>query len=341
MSTRQDTPHTEIDLPAFIDALPKGEHHLHLEGATPWARMRETDPERFTVPPDSWAENFRFDDFGVFETLVLDYVVPWLNTPERYGLTAREIVAARRAENVQYLEVSIAGVAIEALGLDFAEVAAAIKQAVPADFDLRLFVGLHHIGFQRHEALLADILDCADIDGIDLHGPEDYPLSGWLPEYWNAARAAGKRTKAHAGELAGAFAVRDAIEGLGVEKVQHGIRAIEDPEVVALAVERGVSFDVCPISNVKLKAVPELAAHPLMRLDAAGVVCTINTDDPFIFGNRLRDDYLATATVLGATAADLARFAKNSLVTADLPPLRCAALCAQVDAVLEKFTSDH
>lgn len=328
---------TPGDLAAFVDALPKAEHHLHLEGATPWALMRETDPERFTTPPDSWADHFRFDDFSVFETLVLDYVVPWLNTPERYGLTTREIVAARRAENVRYLEVSIAGLAIEALGHAFADVAAAIKGEVPEDIDLKLFVGLHHCGFERHEALLADILDCNDIDGIDLHGPEDFPLAPWLPEYWAAARAMRKRTKAHAGELTGASAVREAIEGLGVEKVQHGIRAIEDPDVVALAVERGVSFDVCPISNVKLKAVPDMVSHPLMRLDAAGVVCTINTDDPFIFGNRLRDDYLAAATVLGADAVALARFARNGFLTADLDAATRERLVQEVDTTLAEY----
>src|SRR5690606_35213028 len=120
---------------------------------------------------------------------------------------------------------------------------------------------------------------------------------------------AGKITKCHAGEFDGAARVREAIEELGVTRVQHGVRAIEDPAVVALAAARGVTFDVCPISNVRLGVVPSVAAHPLRALMEAGVNCTVSTDDPLVFGNSLTDEYRALAAEAGFGRAELARVA--------------------------------
>ena len=105
---------------------------------------------------------------------------------------------------------------------------------------------------------------------------------------WARVRAAGKVTKCHAGEFDGAHRVREAITELGVTRIQHGVRAIEDPSVVALAAEQGVTFDVCPISNVRLQVFPSIAEHPIRRLGEAGVRCTVSTDDPLCFGNTVR-----------------------------------------------------
>ena len=110
-------------------------------------------------------------------------------------------------------------------------------------------------------------------------------------------------TKCHAGEFDGAARVREAIEQLGVTRVQHGVRAVEDPAVVALAAERGVTFDVCPISNVKLGVVASMAAHSLRALMTAGVNCTVSTDDPVVFGNSLNDEYRMLATEAGLSRA--------------------------------------
>src|SRR5690606_39566956 len=89
----------------------------------------------------------------------------------------------------------------------------------------------------------------------------------------------------------GPHRVREAIDQLGVTRIQHGVRAIEDPDVVALAIDRDVTFDVCPLSNVRLAVAPSLAEHPLRRLTDAGVRCTISTDDPLVFANTLNGEY--------------------------------------------------
>jgi len=328
----------EPDLQRFLKSLPKAEHHLHIEGSCPWEIMRRTDPQQFDAPPPSWNDNYRFETFDDFEQLIFKYVVPWMTSPERYAQTVEELLKVRRGENLRYIEFSFAGIALEFTGLSAREIAQAIQEAVPQDMEARLYIGLHHAGFSsNHDRHLSEILDTPEIDGIDLHGPEEFPLRDWSKEFWRAAKSAGKALKAHAGELSGARAVREVIEDLGVTKVQHGIKAIEDSSVMDLAVQAGASFDVCPISNVKLRNVPDISAHPLMKLEAAGIPCTLNTDDPFIFGNTLTDEYMAVAKGLHASPEQLAQYARNSFTTADLSESLKLEAIDEIDSLLESF----
>ena len=159
------------------------------------------------------------------------------------------------------------------------------------------------------------ILDAAlgwpDLAGIDLHGPEDAPLESWTAGYWAAARAAGKYTKAHAGEFLGADFVRRVLDELRPHRIEHGVRAAEDPALLAELVRRGVGLDVCPISNHRLMPGVRLATHPIRTLFDAGVKVTVSTDDPLVFGNTVTDEYLALARHRGFSRAELARVARN------------------------------
>lgn len=151
----------------------------------------------------------------------------------------------------------------------------------------------------------------SNLDGIDLHGAEDVSLGDWAPWYWEKARDAGKFTKAHAGAFMGADFVRYVVEALGVQRIEHGIRSIEDPAVLDLLRERGIAIDVSPISNLKLGVVPSASAHPLRGLMDSGITCTISTDDPICFGNDIEDEYFFLANELGFTTAELSRVASN------------------------------
>ncbi len=151
-----------------------------------------------------------------------------------------------------------------------------------------------------------------------MHGHETLPTERDTAAVWARLRAAGKVTKCHAGEFGGAEKVREAIEVLGVTRIQHGIQAIDDPAVLKLAVERGVTFDVCPISNVRLRAVASWSAHPLRTLMQAGVRCTVSTDDPLTFANSVNDEYLALAAELGFTRTELAQVARNGWEVANV-----------------------
>ncbi|HYP17031.1 MAG TPA: adenosine deaminase, partial [Opitutus sp.] len=170
-----------------------------------------------------------------------------------------------------------------------------------------------------------------ELAGVDLHGFEEMRTERETAAVWARLRGAGKVTKCHAGEFGGPERVREAIGELGVTRVQHGVRAIEDPAVVRLAVERGVTFDVCPISNVRLKVVPEMKAHPIRRLMQAGVRCTVSTDDPLNFANTVNDEYAALAAELNFTRTELAEVARNGWAVADVSPATRRAALAEID----------
>jgi adenosine deaminase len=124
----------------------------------------------------------------------------------------------------------------------------------------------------------------------------------------------------HAGELEGPVSVRGALDVLGADRIQHGVRAVEDPELVRRLADVQVCLDVCPTSNVMLSVVPDLRSHPLPDLFAAGVPCSINADDPLLFGTGLLDEYELARRELGFDDADLARIATTSIDASGAPP---------------------
>jgi adenosine deaminase len=128
--------------------------------------------------------------------------------------------------------------------------------------------------------------------------------------------------------------VRRAVEYLGVRRVQHGLSAIGDPAVMQLLRDYDVTLDMTPISNVKLLAVPSMRSHPIKRFLDAGVRCTISTDDPMLFGNRLNDEYVALGTEGGLDRATLVKIAQNGFAVADLPAGVKAGYGRELDAVL-------
>ena len=137
----------------FIDALPKAEHHLHLDGSPVWQTLHATDPDTFPEPPPSWDTDFRFVNFEAFEGFIRKYAVPWLNSAQRFAQTAHEILEIRAKENVRYAEVSFAALAVERSGIDIKETAVAIQDAFPTDMETRLYIGLHHKAFERQFCL--------------------------------------------------------------------------------------------------------------------------------------------------------------------------------------------
>ena len=127
------------------------------------------------------------------------------------------------------------------------------------------------------------------------------------------AGAAGLRRTVHAGESSGPEGVRDAIELLGADRIDHGVRAIEDPELVALLAERRIPLGVCPTSNLKLGVYPSIEAHPIDRLRRAGVVVSLNTDDPVLLGASLEGEYALCSRAFGWSEEDLRVLARNSI----------------------------
>jgi len=301
------------NLKEFLKRLPKTETHLHVEGALPWHLIHEMDPVRFPSPPASWQDGFKFTDFAHFEGELLNMAGAWYTSPERYheaaGIIFRRL---QKEENVKYIETSFASGVIEYMNLDGEAVAEAIKAATPEGLTVRLFMGIHHDGYtERSARFIEECLHWEALDGLDLHGTETTPLEPWTAGLWKRARDAGKQTKAHAGEFAGPEFVWRVVDELGVTRIQHGVRSVEDPRLVRHLVNVGAVLDLCPISNVKLNVVDRMHNHPIRDLYNAGIICTLSTDDPVSFGNTLTEEYVAMHDDLGFTFAELGEIAAN------------------------------
>lgn len=322
-----------LELRAFVDALPKTETHLHLEGALPFELLQQVRPE-FAQPPASWAWDFKFRSFAHFEEELLDMAFSWFTTPENYHEAAKRIFARHLAQNVRYVETSFASGVIEFGGLNGREVLDAIRSAVPAELEVRIFLGIHHNGAgPKMLPVLEEALTWDGLAGIDLHGTEDFPIEPWTAPYWAAARKAGKFTKAHAGEFLGADFVGRILDTLQPQRIQHGVRSVEDPAVVKELIQRGVGLDVCPISNHKLMPNVTMAAHPIRELFDAGVKVTVSADDPISFGNGVNDDYVALAEHRDFSRAELVQLARHGFELALVGEDQRSAWLSELDAI--------
>ncbi len=322
----------DSSLAGFIQALPKTETHLHVEGALPYELLHTWQPERWVKNPPFRARSYRYATFPDFENILLDHALPWFTTAEKYHEAAKVMFAKHVAQNVCYVETSFHLPVTKFINVPGPEIIAAIRSAAPAGLEVRVFTGMLRTDINGDlRPTINQLHNWDGLAGVDLHGFEHQTTALDTAEVWARVRAAGKVTKCHAGEFDGASRVREAIEFLGVKRVQHGVRAIEDPAVVKLALERGVTFDVCPISNVGLRVVPAMREHPIRRLMKAGVRCTVSTDDPLCFANTINDEYTALALELNFTRAELAQVARNGWAVADVSAETRSAALAEID----------
>ena len=239
----------------------------------------------------------------------------------------RENVEDAAAEGIDHIELRFSPAFMgEVHGLDpravaetVCDAAAEARAAIPIGVTLIAIVSRTYgpeAGWREVEAAIA----CRDrgIVALDLAGDEAGFPGELFVDHFRRARDAGLRAVAHAGEAAGPESVRQAIEGLGAERIGHGVRAIEDPALVDLLAERGIPLEVCPTSNVQTSTVPSYQAHPLPELLARGVAATLNTDDPSISGIDLPHEYRVARDELGLGEGDLAALQRNALAAAFL-----------------------
>jgi adenosine deaminase len=319
----------------FIQALPKTETHLHLEGALPYELLTDWDPEQWPPDPRFRARSYRYATFPDFEKILLDHALPWFTSAQRYHEAAKVIFAKHVAQNVRYVETSFHLPITQFIKVPGPEIIAAIRAAAPAGLEVRIFAGMLRSDLGGELRPVIDQLHTWDgLAGADLHGFEQIPTHPDTAAVWARLRAAGKITKCHAGEFDGPGRVREAIEVLGVRRIQHGVRAIEDPAVVKLAADQGVTFDVCPLSNIGLKVFSELKEHPIRRLMRAGVRCTVSTDDPLCFANSLTGEYEALAAEMTFTRGELGQLARNGWEVADLPAERRREMTGMIDRIV-------
>jgi adenine deaminase len=170
------------------------------------------------------------------------------------------------------------------------------------------------------------------IAGFGLGGAElGHPPSKFV-QFFRACRERGFRVTAHAGEEGPASYVREAVELLGVDRIDHGNACLDDPALVRELAARAIPLTVCPLSNVRLNLVPSLAAHPLRTMLDAGLCVTINSDDPAYFGGTINDNFIQCQHALDLSADDVVTLARNSLAASFVPPTEAARSVALLDA---------
>ena len=161
-------------------------------------------------------------------------------------------------------------------------------------------------------------------------------MEAWIQPFWAKASSLGKVLKAHAGEFGPAANVEQAVTQLGVRRIQHGIRASESEKVMELLLDEGVTLDLCPISNYKLRVVDELEEHPVRSFIERGIRCTISTDDPLSFNNSLNQEYEVLVDKMGFSAREIGRLARNGFEVSDLDVGRAAFFQNQIDELLDE-----
>ncbi|MCA9227405.1 MAG: adenosine deaminase family protein [Planctomycetales bacterium] len=177
------------------------------------------------------------------------------------------------------------------------------------------------------------------IHGVGLDSAERGHPPAKFREVFARARAAGLPTVAHAGEEGPPAYIRDALDLLGVVRIDHGVRCEEDPNLIARLRIEQVPLTVCPLSNVRLRVFDTLAEHNLGRLLDAGLLITVNSDDPAYFGGYLSANYIQTQRALGLEEADMVRLARNGFAASLLPDAEKASHIAAVEAAWAAFSA--
>ncbi|MBC8171786.1 MAG: adenosine deaminase [Anaerolineae bacterium] len=329
-----------------VRVIPKVELHRHLEGAVRLETLVDIAREySFEMPeyevntlrpfvqmmPDEIYDSTHF--MAKFATLR-----QFFRSPEVIQRIAREAVYDAADDNIQYMELRFTPRALstnfkatphEVIGWVCDSVNEAAKER---GIEVRLIASLNrHESISFGEQVLHAVLAYADrgIVAIDLAGKEEgYPASLFLPLFRDA-REAGLGMTIHAGEWDGAQSVWDAIGNIGATRVGHGIRALEDPGILRIMIERGITLEVCPTSNVHSGVIASLEKHPLPWLTEQGLLTTINTDDPLISNITLTDEMYRTMQYMGFTLDDVKQANLRAIVASFLPDDEKAHMVAQ------------
>lgn len=303
--------------------LPKVELHLHLEGAAPPGFIRGLAEEKGVRLDGVFAPDgtYAYEDFWHF-LKVYETATSVLRSPEDYARLTRAVLAESAAAGVIYTEAFLSpdfcgGRDVGAWREYLAAIREAADEAERADGIVMrgIVTCIRHFGPEtaKDTALCAAETAGDWVVGFGIAGDETAGTPRDFAWSFDAAREAGLRLTAHAGEWGGPESVRDALEDLRVERIGHGVRAIEDPALVERLARDGVVLEVCPGSNVALGLYPSLADHPIARLREAGVTVTVSTDDPPFFHTTMLREFEGLNAAFGWDEADMAELTRAAI----------------------------
>lgn len=307
------------------EGLPIAELHCHLEGSMApsitrhLARRHGIDLSRLPIDGD----HYLWSDFKAF-LKTYDAVSEVVRTAQDYYDITADYLQREAARGLIYTELFISAAHPRRFGLDYPDFVAAVASAIDdsaAAHGIHARMVLHvvrHYGVDHavETAQLAARHPHRLVTGFGLAGDENHLSKREYQRAFHMATDAGLRLTAHAGEVAGSESVRDALRYLGVERIGHGVRAAEDPALVAELADRGIVLEVCPGSNIALGVARDYASHPIGALRASGVQVTISSDDGPFFHTHVRRDYEQTAAAHGWGTADMIALTRTAVTAA-------------------------
>jgi adenine deaminase len=330
----------------FVRGLPKAELHLHIEGTLEPELSFALAARNGVALPYPGVEELRaaYDFRDLQSFLDLYYAgASVLRTARDFHDLAWAYLQRAAADHVTRAEIFFDPQTHTARGVPLSEVMAGLASACDRARGLGVSTGLI-LCFLRHLpeadafATLEEALPFRDrILGVGLDSSERGHPPEKFARVFARCRELGFRRVAHAGEEGPAANVSGALDLLGAERIDHGVRCLEDPSLVARLARERVPLTVCPCSNVRLRVFPRMDDHVLPRLLAAGVLATINSDDPAYFGGYVNDNFTRAFEALGLGAPEAVRLARNSFEAAFVEPAERARLVEQLDAYVERF----
>jgi adenosine deaminase len=342
-----------MSIEAFIHAMPKVELHVHLQGAIQPATLLALAQRHGVALPAHTVEGLRqwyaFSDFDHFIKIYLT-ICSCIQTPDDIELIAREFLAGQAAQNVRYSEITYTAY----LHYDFKQIPfrdqlaalnrarawAAAEHGVSAGF----IIDIPRVIAATEGVMVADWAISGMGDGVvalGLGGPEVGHPPERFRKAFDRAHHAGLPSVPHAGETVGPESIWGALNALHADRIEHGVRCLEDPALVAELRARQIPLDVCPTSNVCLHVVPALADHPLPRLLAEGLFVTLNSDDPPLFNTTLTNEYLVVARTFQMGADELEQLALNGVRASLLPEPERANMEAAFKAEFMRLRQVH
>jgi aminodeoxyfutalosine deaminase len=305
------------DTRAWLQDLPKIELHCHLEGSMSVDTVRALSERHGADPTPIWPDGlpaaFSFDGFPSFAAQFF-FGLSLLRSGEDLATVTDDLAATLVGQNVRYAEITTTAYTHfldrdHARGMSYGEYRSGLdegrRRAAARGLEIGWVIDVPRDLEMPDQTVTIDYLESGQTpDGlvaIGLGGYEvGFPAAPYEPHF-SRARAIGLHSVPHAGETEGAGSVRQAIELLGAERIGHGVRCLEDPQLVETIAERGIMLEVCPTSNVLLGVVDTIAEHPLRALREAGVTVCVNTDDPGWFATDLVTELTLATDHLGVS----------------------------------------
>ena len=325
---------------SFARTVPKAELHVHIEGTLEPELMFELARRNGVALPyrdvESVRDAYRFGDLQSFLDIYYRSCAVLLTERDFYelGLAYLRRVAA---QGVRHAEVFFDPQTHTTRGVPLSTVFAGLSRAWRDGLDLGvsthlILCFLRHLPEDEAQATLTEALEFRDqFVGVGLDSSEVGHPPGDFERVFARARAEGLHVVAHAGEEGPPEYIWQALDLLGAERIDHGVRCLEDERLVQHLRQHEVPLTVCPFSNVALRVVENLDHHPLGALLARGLLASVHSDDPAYFGGYIGDNYAGVSEHLGFDAATLARLARNSFTSSFLPDAAKQARLHEVD----------